>query len=106
MKREEVLKRAGQTGGAPDEMELDVLYHSNHAGSVVGLTTIVLLMVVNMIAKQPTTDLYAVVCMMNCGRYGYRWKRLKEKDDRVSTILWGISGLLLLVRYLAQILQR
>ena len=104
MKREEVLKRAGQTGGAPDEMELDVLYHSNHAGAVVGLTTIVLLMVVKMLAKQPWMDLYAVVCLMNCGRHGYRWKRLKEKDDRLVTILWGISGLLLLAGYLAQIL--
>jgi hypothetical protein len=101
MNREDILKKAQSTKpNRPDEMELQILQAGSRFGMGVGMLVCVVLMFVKMAADQPWSDVYAIYCAMVAAQWGYKYCRLRQRQDLINTVLWTLVALILLGGYL------
>lgn len=104
MDKNEILEKARQgNAGRPDEMQRQILDRGGRTAFAVGLAVCVVLMVVKIMADQPFTDVYAVYCSMMAAVYLYQWYKVREWEDMVYGLLWGVVALVLLIASIAMV---
>ena len=104
MNKDEVLKEAqNKKRNKLDEMEVDILLKSNHAGLIMGLIACLIVTAVNIYFDQPYQDICAIFCSIVCAQYVYKCIRQKEKTSLICAIVLGIAAVLFYVAYFMKI---